>query len=178
MDNRPRQRAKGSISMTKLHHTRPHYLAILASALCAAFSVACGAASTPTQTPLPPTPTPEPRPSAEVLAQGKAAFIRIGCVACHKITGLSDQAVAAPPLDDAYKLMVETINLPEYKKSAGKAKTPRERIIEAILDPSAFVYPKCPQGPCVPGTMPSNYKDIIRPEELDLLVTFLLWQGR
>lgn len=167
--------------MTNKLHIKTHHLAVVATALCAAITVACGAASTPpppTRTPPPPTATPEPRPSEALLAQGKAAFIRIGCVACHKITGLSDQAISAPSLDDAYHLVLTVLKSPEYKASGAKAKTPRDFIIESIMLPDAFTYPTCPQGPCIKGTMPNNYKTIIRSEELDPLVTFLLWQGR
>jgi mono/diheme cytochrome c family protein len=104
--------------------------------------------------------------------------VRIGCVACHRISGLSDPAQAAPPLDEAYKLAVDVLKSPEYRKSAGKATTPREFIIESILYPDAFTYPKCPQGPCIKGTMPQNYKDIIRPEEMKSMVDYLLALGR
>jgi mono/diheme cytochrome c family protein len=167
--------------MTKNPQSKMNHLVIIAAALCAAITVACGAASTPpppTATLAPPTATPEPRPKPEVLAAGKAAFIRIGCVACHAIKGISDQALAAPPLDDAYHLVLNAMKSPEYKASGAKAKTPKEFIEESILLPDAFTYPTCPQGPCIKGTMPSNYKDIIRSEEMEPLVQFLLWQGR
>ncbi len=167
--------------MRDTKQTQVHHLAILFSALLISLAVACGANSTPpppTNTPRPPTPTPEPRPSAAQLAVGKAVFIRVGCVQCHKITGISDNAVSAPSLDDAYHLVINALKSPEYKKSQGKAKTPREFIIESIMEPDAFTYPTCPQGPCVKGTMPNNYNVIIRPDELEPLVTFLLWQGR
>ncbi|MCL5997607.1 MAG: cytochrome c [Chloroflexi bacterium] len=142
---------------------------------------ACGggnAAPTATATPAAPTATPEPTISPVRAAQGKAAFIRIGCVACHAIKGVSDQALAAPALDQAYKLAQDVINSQEYKKSEGTAKTPREFMIESILEPNAFTYPTCPQGPCVKGTMPQNYKDIIRAEEMDPLIDYLLSLGR
>ena len=170
-----RQRMK---SMTKNPQSKAKHLVIIAAALCAAITVACGAASTPTPTAAPPTATPEPRPKPEVLAAGKAAFIRIGCVACHAIKGISDQALAAPPLDDAYHLVIKAMKSPEYKASGGKAKTPQEFIEESILTPDVFTYPTCPQGPCIKGTMPNNYKDIIRSGEMEPLVQFLLWQGR
>lgn len=150
----------------------------MAAALCIAITVACGAANTPPTPTAAPTATTEPRPKPEVLAAGKAAFIRIGCVACHAIKGVSDQAQAAPSLDDAYHLVIKAMKSPEYKASEGKAKTPQEFIEESILEPDAFTYPTCPQGPCIKGTMPNNYKDIIRPGEMEPLVQFLLWQGR
>ncbi len=140
----------------------------------------CGATSIPTITPLPatPTPTPEPTPRPEVLKAGKDAFVRIGCVACHEIKGVSDNVLTAPPLTEAYKLVTSILKSPEYKKSAGKARTPRDFLIESIMEPDAFTYPDCPQGPCIKGTMPSNYKDIIRPEELNTMVEYLLSLGR
>ena len=167
--------------MSKNSHSKTNHLVIIAATLCMAITVACGAASTPpppTATPAPPTATPEPRPSAAVLAAGKAAFIRIGCVACHAVKGISDQALAAPPLDDAYHLVLDVMKSPEYKASGAKAKTPKEFVEESILQPDAYTYPKCPQAACIKGTMPNNYKDIIRSEEMEPLVQFLLWQGR
>src|SRR6266536_2103038 len=127
--------------MTALPNTKLHRLEILAISMITAMTIACGAASTPpppTSTPRLPVATPETKPGIEVLAQGKAAFIRIGCVACHKITGLSDQALSAPPLDDAYHLVLDVLKSPEYKKSGAKAKTPRDFIIESIMEPDAF----------------------------------------
>lgn len=150
-------------------------IALIAIALIIA---GCGAAPQPTPTPLPPTATPEPRPPIEVLAAGQAAFIRTGCVACHAIKGISDQALAAPPLDNTYKMAIDTMKTPLYKSSEGKATNPREFILESILDPNAFTYPDCPQGPCVKGTMPNNYKDIVREEEMGPLVEYLYWLNR
>ena len=167
--------------MTQNPHTKTNHLAIIAVALCAAITVACGAASTPpppTATPAPPTATPEPRPKPEVLAAGKAAFIRTGCVACHAVKGISDQALAAPPLDDAYHLVLDVLKSPDYKSKGGKAKTPREFILESILTPDQYTYPTCPQAACIKGTMPNNYQTVIRPEEMEPLILFLLWQGR
>jgi mono/diheme cytochrome c family protein len=164
--------------MTPTTHPISAKIIMFAAALFAVVMAACGASETPTPTPAPPTPTPEPTARPEVIGIGKAAFIRIGCVACHAIKGLSDQAQAAPALDEAYKLAVDVLKSPEYKKSGGKAKTPREFFSESILDPNAFVYPKCPQGPCIKGTMPQNYKDILRPEELNGIIEYLMSLGR
>ena len=155
--------------------------AVIVATLCAVgLSAACGAPSVPpTATPTPPpTATSEPTPKPEVIAAGKAAFVRIGCVACHEVKGLSDQALAAPSLDHAYQLVNDILKSPEYRKSGGKAKTPREFVIESIMQPDAYTYPTCPQGPCVKGTMPTNYKDIIRPDELNALVDYILSLGR
>jgi hypothetical protein len=46
------------------------------------------------------------------------------------------------------------------------------------MEPDAFTYPNCPQGPCVKGTMPQNYKDILQPSEVDAIVTYLMSLGR
>jgi nitric oxide reductase subunit C len=160
----------------------PAALPISLCAVLAALGIvlaACGgSAPEPTATPAPPTPTSEPTITPARAAQGKAAFIRIGCVACHAIKGVSDQALAAPALDETYQMAVDVLKSPDYQKSEGTAKTPREFIIESILQPNAYVYPTCPQGPCVKGTMPQNYKDIIRPEEMDPLIDYLLSLGR
>jgi mono/diheme cytochrome c family protein len=169
----------GAITMTLRRLHVGHVLATVGVFLTLTLS-GCGATSIPTITPLPatPTPTPEPTPRSEVLRTGKDAFVRIGCVACHEIKGVSDNVQAAPPLSEAYKLVNEILKSPEYKKSSGKAKTPRDYLIESIMEPDLYTYPNCPQGPCIKGTMPTNYKDIIRPEELNSLVVYLLSLGR
>ncbi|HEY3290275.1 MAG TPA: c-type cytochrome [Anaerolineae bacterium] len=140
----------------------------------------CGAASIPTITPIPATstPTPEPTVRPEVLTAGRDAFVRIGCVACHEIKGVSDGVQAALALTNAYQLISDILKSTEYKKSAGKAKTPREYITESILDPDLYTEPTCPLGPCIKGTMPTNYKDIIRPDELKNVTEYLLSLGR
>lgn len=140
----------------------------------------CGAASIPTITPIPatPTPTPEPTVRPEWLNAGKDAFVRIGCVACHEIKGVSDGVQAAPALTRAYQLVSDILKSAEYRKSAGKAKTPRDYITESILDPDIYTESNCPLGPCIKGTMPTNYKDIIRPDELKNITEYLLSLGR
>jgi Cytochrome c len=169
--------------MKNFLHSRKSYNCVIALITCSILLLACGAARTPpptwtvVPTTVPPSPTPEPTANPAVIAAGKEAFVRVGCVACHTIKGLSTSLVA-PDLDQAYKLASDSIKSPEYKKSQGKAKTPRDFLIESILYPDAFTYPMCPQGPCVKGTMPANYKDIIRPEELNSIVEFLLSLGR
>jgi hypothetical protein len=166
--------------MNTLLHTSARSIANLITVLGMALTVSCASSTPPPPTPTPPPPsaTPEPKPSEVTLAQGKAAFIRIGCAACHKITGLSDQAVSAPALDDTYHMVLDTLKSKEYRTSGAKARTPHDFIVESIMYPDAFTYPKCPQGPCIKGTMPNNYQTIIHPDELEPLVTFLLWQGR
>lgn len=166
------------MKLTTISRTRAGFCAALFAAMTL---TACGEPSVPptvTPTAPPPTPTLEPTARPEAIAAGKDAFVRIGCVACHEVKGLSDQALAAPSLDHAYQLVNDILKSPDYKKSGGKAKTPREYVIESIMEPDAYTYPTCPQGPCVKGTMPTNYKDIIRPEELNNLVDYVLSLGR
>jgi nitric oxide reductase subunit C len=148
---------------------------ILVATAFAVLLAACGAgapASTPTPA-VPPTPTPEPVAPKAVLDQGKTVFLNTGCGACHAITGVST-GLAAPGYDDLYDLAKEILTSKEYKASKGKARSIREFVLESILDPNAYVYPKCPQGPCQAGTMPQNYKDMIRPEDMDALMSYLM----
>jgi cytochrome c5 len=103
--------------MTRPTQTFATRISLLGAALVAVVIAACGSAATPTPTPPPPTATPEPTARPEIVALGKATFIRIGCVACHAIKDISDQAISAPRLDQAYQLAVDTLKSPEYKKS-------------------------------------------------------------
>ncbi len=76
----------------------------------------------------------------------EAMIEKMGCFICHKIPGIprSRQSDFGPLLIPA-TMAKEVIRSPEYlaqvKSGRAKATTPREYLIESILDPDAFILP-------------------------------------
>lgn len=159
---------------------------VVALAAGAAVLAGCGASPAtptaipptpkPTETPIPPTAAPVAAPplsADEQLAydQGKTIYVRTGCTACHSIDGVGTQGQVGSNLTHVYQYALEALKDPQYK---GAAKTPAQFLRESVVDPNVYVPANCPLGPCAPGQMPTNYTTILRPGEIDQLVTFLV----
>jgi cytochrome c oxidase subunit 2 len=94
-------------------------------------------------------------------ANGKAIFTSNGCGSCHTLTAAGANGKVGPDLD----------KLPAYAQAAGQ---PLESFIRtSIVDPNAYVEPKCPSGPCQKGLMPQNFGQVISKPDLDTLVQYL-----
>jgi hypothetical protein len=39
--------------------------------------------------------------------------------------------------------------------------------------PNAIIAPVCPTGACLSGVMPQNFAEVLSPDELDNIVTYL-----
>lgn len=117
-----------------------------------------------------------PKPTAVPLTaeqeKGKGLIASKGCNACHAIKGVANGLVG-PGLNKIYTEAATIITQADYKGSQGKATTPEEYIHESIVAPNAYVYPKCPQGACVPNIMPQTFKDTLTADELSALVAYL-----
>ena len=112
----------------------------------------------------------EDRPIAEVLATGHEAvsdmFRLAQCTACHTIPGIfGATGKIGPPLG------LKTKAATRLKDSSyqGKATTPREYVIESILDPSAYVVPLFPAN-----VMPEIYGSRLSALAVDKVVSYLL----
>jgi cytochrome c oxidase subunit 2 len=82
-----------------------------------------------------------------------------GCGNCHVLSAAKSKGTLGPDLD----------NLAGDAKRAGK---PLEAFIrESILSPGAYIEKGCPDQ------MPKNFKDLIQPPQLDLLIAFLVKNG-
>jgi len=113
----------------------------------------------PTATPLPSTASPEER--------GKAIFLsdKTACKACHAI----DTEPAAKGLVGP--------NLTHIGTEAGTlvpGQSAEEYIRTSIVNPNAFIAPKCPTGPCTANVMPPTFGQQLSQQELDDLVAYLL----
>jgi cytochrome c2 len=159
--------------------TKGFFKSIFASAVVMSFLAACGGSSAPAPAATA-APASEPtKVSAEVVAAGVAAMSKNGCYACHAIDG-NAEAIGAigPNLSRIYAEASTIITQADYKSSQGKATTVEAYIRESILNPAAYLTPKCPAGPCVAGLMPNTYKDSIPQAELDAIVGYLMSLGR
>lgn len=134
---------------------------------------------------------PEPAKEAAAPAGGPALNIatgadkpedmitKMGCGACHTIPTTPNKFAAIGPV------LIEKTNAPkriasaEYQArvKAGKAhaKTPKEYIIESIMNPSAYVVPafKQPSNPDV-SMMPADFSKKFTYEAVEKLADFLL----
>ncbi|MCC7353988.1 MAG: c-type cytochrome [Anaerolineae bacterium] len=113
----------------------------------------------PTATPLPSTASPE--------EQGKAVFLadKTACKACHTIdTEPSAKGLVGP-------------NLTHIGTEAGTlvaGQSAGDYIRASIVNPNAFIAPKCPTGPCTANVMPPTFGQQLSQQELDNLVAYLL----
>ncbi|MFZ5862301.1 MAG: hypothetical protein ACOYXR_05610 [Nitrospirota bacterium] len=105
---------------------------------------------------------------------------KTGCSACHKVpTVFGGVGGTLGPVLSAKTTAHERIEAPEYiariKTGKARARTPKEYVVESILDPSAFIVPGF-ELKSAPGAsmMPSDYGDKFTYQALDKLADFLL----
>jgi mono/diheme cytochrome c family protein len=120
-----------------------------------------------------------PKPTAVPLTAeqeaGKKLVVSLGCNACHAIKGVMNGAVG-PNLTKIYADSEEIVKSEDYAKNLkgeAPAKTAEEYIIQSIHHPNAYIYPKCPAGPCAAGVMPQTYLQSIKEEDFKALVSYL-----
>lgn len=168
-------RMNTSINRVSRRHTNRFLQLVALGVSVSVLLSACGGSSSE-----PPPPPAEPtKVSADVVAAGKAAIIKNGCIACHSIDGMPEAVgKLAPNLSKIYVDAQTIITQADYKSSQGKAKTGEEYIRESILNTGAYLYPTCPTGPCPANLMPQTFKDTIPKEEFESIVGYLMTLGR
>ena len=123
------------------------------------------ATPSPTRSPsdaLTPSPTPTPRP-----IEGKTVeevILNAGCGSCHVIGSLGEARKVGPDLTN--------IGAAAGERIAGVAAA--DYLRQSILEPNAFIAPKCPNGPCLTDVMPQYYGERLSPEQVEMIVAFLL----
>lgn len=108
---------------------------------------------------------------------GKKLVVSLGCNACHAIKGVMQGAVG-PNLTKLATDSEEVIKSDDYAKNLKgqpAAKTAEEYIIQSIYYPNAYIYPKCPQGPCAAGVMVQTYKQTIKEDDFKKLMSLALF---
>ncbi|MBI5935786.1 MAG: c-type cytochrome [Chloroflexi bacterium] len=100
------------------------------------------------------------------------AFVKGGCGACHAIPGIpAAVGVVGPDLSNISEMAVMHMGESAY---AGSAKTAEEYVVEAVLQPDAFVVADCPTAPCQKGLMPQTLQDTLTGDEIALIAKYLL----
>lgn len=99
------------------------------------------------------------------IAAVTAAVTKGTCGACHTIPGIDTAVGMIGPA-------LATIGTDAATRVAGT--TAEAYLRESILNPNAFIAPKCPTGDCLPGLMLPNLADILTPAEIDLIIGYLL----
>ena len=89
-----------------------------------------------------------------------------GCGSCHAIGMLGEPGKVGPDLTNIGDLAAERV----------PGLSAEEYIREAIVDPGAYIAPGCPNGPCLDGIMPRFYMESLSPEQLDMVVAYLVEQ--
>lgn len=104
--------------------------------------------------------------------------MKMGCSACHKIPTIefAKIGIIGPLLTEGTNA-ARRIKSPEYKAAikAGKAgaRTPKDYVIESIMDPSAFIVPGFP-APKGVSVMPGNFAEKFTYAGISKLADFLL----
>ena len=124
---------------------------------------------TPTNTPTPaptntPAPTPTPRPIEGQSPED--VILNAGCGACHAIGPMGEGGKVGPDLSAIGVIAGERI----------PGMSAEEYLYESIVDPDAYLVENCPNGPCFANIMPKDYLTRLTPEQIDVMVAFLLEQ--
>ena len=109
-------------------------------------------------------------PDGDAVA-GKEAYLSQGCNACH---GIPDEGVAAAVGPELGNISVDgATRIDGYSAE--------QYIYESILDPSSFIAPDCPTGPCggPPSAMRADYPASMgnteeKPQSMTDILTYLL----
>ena len=102
-------------------------------------------------------------------------FVEKACQACHIIKGFDETiGLVGPELTTVYADAQTIIQSAAYKSSQGKAATPAEYLLESVLDPNAYIAPKCPTADCQSNLMIQDFMDTITPADLDALIAYLV----
>lgn len=87
------------------------------------------------------------------------------CNACHVIPGVDGAVgIVGPNLSNIGA--EASTRIPGYSAE--------QYLHESIVDPNAFVAPKCPFGSCTPGAMPATLVQTLTPAEIQIMVDYLL----
>lgn len=92
--------------------------------------------------------------------------IALGCAACHGDINVEGSNAVGPWLG----------NVAETGAAYLDGYTAADYVYESILNPSAFISPECPTGPCAgpPSGMPANFGTRMTPQDMADVISYLL----
>jgi cytochrome c2 len=124
-----------------------------------------------------------PKPAGPVIMTGadkpQDIIMKMGCIACHKIPTTAARFGTVGPLLMEGTNAKKRIASPEYKArvAAGQAHamSPKEYVMESIVNPNAFIVPGFGQGPKKDESpMPKEFSKKMTYEAISNLADFLL----
>jgi cytochrome c oxidase subunit 2 len=92
---------------------------------------------------------------------GRSVFVQFGCGACHTLADGGGAGIVGPALDGIAAISsdrMEGVSAEEY-------------LLKSITDPDSYVVDGFAEG-----VMPSTYTELMTPEQIDVLVEYLLTQ--
>jgi hypothetical protein len=111
-----------------------------------------------------PTPAPTPTPRPVLGEEAEELLLNSGCTSCHQIGALGEAHKVGPDLSN--------IGVEAESRIAGLDAEAYLR--QAILEPNAHIVADCPNGPCLPNIMPRDYATRLTPEQLTVIIDYLL----
>lgn len=104
--------------------------------------------------------------AAPIDVEAVTAIVTKGtCNACHTIPGIAGAVgIVGPNLSNIGA--EASTRIPGY--------TAEQYLHESLVDPNAFIAPKCPFGSCTPGSMPNTLVQTLTPEEIQTMINYLL----
>jgi hypothetical protein len=115
----------------------------------------------------PPEPTPTSRPRRLAGEEDPVALIMgSGCGSCHAMGDLGEARKVGPDLTGIGLVAADRI----------PGMSAEEYLRASIVDPNAFIVPNCPNGPCMPNIMPRDYRGFLSPDQVEILVAYLMEQ--
>lgn len=101
-------------------------------------------------------------------ANGEALYLSYGCSGCHGNFDDEASAVVGPWLG----------NFSEVGDTRVEGLSTEDYLYQSILEPSAFIVPECPTGPCAgpPSAMPANFPLRMgeNPQDLRDIMSYIL----
>jgi hypothetical protein len=111
-----------------------------------------------------PTPGPTATPRRLEGDDAETILLAAGCGSCHTIDAGGEQRRVGPNLTNIGFEAAERID----------GFSAADYLRESIVDPNAFISASCPDGPCLANIMPVDYSRLLSPQQIEILVEFLL----
>ena len=100
-----------------------------------------------------------------------SVFQKGGCGGCHVIPGAPGATgVLGPDLSRMGEIAAERVQGSGYR---GKAETVDAYLLEALVEPDAFLSPDCSGNPCQQGLMPVSLTEALSDDELKAVIGYL-----
>jgi len=105
----------------------------------------------------------------ELALQG---FQKGGCASCHIIPGVPGATgVLGPDLSEIGQVAAQRVGGKEY---TGQAENATGYMIEALMEPDAYLAPDCDGNPCQKELMPPSLSQVLSETEMGAVINYLV----